>query len=197
MDGMTFLWSGWVILTILLFFIESKVRFTFITHMLIVIFLSQFFIPIQLMNINVACVYIACGTCYYVSRLRMGNQLNVLVMAFILALCQASYYLFLILEPLWFSWLPSWMNCLLLSYLSILLIKEQHQRMMILIMGMVISDMLLFIVHARTALTYDLFSLAWLDNTSIMTIMLFIWFVIESSMKSYFGHNKHVHKKEV
>lgn len=197
MNGLIFIWGSWILVVAVVFFLHHKLNASLIAHLLIIIFLSQFYVSINPIALNGAVIYLMIIVCKYIGCLSLKAQFHVMLASFIVALCQGSYYFFLTLEPLWFAWIPMWGSSFLLLYISILLLKDNSQRMMTLIMGMVISDLLLFIVHSRTGLSYELFSLSWLDQVAIVTLVLLIWYAIESIGNYLFDDSKHYHKKEV
>ncbi|MEH6943853.1 YphA family membrane protein [Bacillus sp. JJ722] len=197
MNGLIFIWGSWILLTVFVFFLYHKINSSIVAHLLIILFLSQFYISINPITLNGAVIYLMIIVCRYIGCLTFKNQFHVMLASFIVALCQGSYYFFLTLEPLWFSWIPMWGSSILLLYISILLLKDNRQRMMALIMGMIISDLLLFIVYYRTGLSYELFSLSWLDHIAVVALVLLIWYTIESIGNYLFDDSKHYHKKEV
>ncbi|WP_042346362.1 YphA family membrane protein [Bacillus massiliigorillae] len=197
MEGLIFIWGSWILLVVFVFFLHHKVSSPLIAHLLIMIFLSQFYVSLDPIFLNAAFIYLVIIVCRYIGCLPYKAQFHVMIASFILALCEGSYYFFLTLEPLWFAWIPMWGSSFLMLYISILLLKDNGQRMMALFMGMVISDLLLFIVYFRIGLPYELFSLSWFDHIAIVALALLVWYTIESIGNYLFDESKHYHKKEV
>ena len=197
MDGLLFIWISWIFIIIYAFFSSSSSRSSFICHLLIVIFLSQYAVPFGELDINITIFYMMTITCYYMAKATFMRQIYIIFAAFIMALCRASYELLFSLEPLWFLWVASWCIFIIFTYLAVILIKPNQERMMCLIMGMVISDVLIFIVHQQSALLYSMFSLNWLDQVAIVLCMLFVWKKVEELGKYFSEPNKYSHKKEV
>jgi len=197
MEGYFFLVSSWIVIILIFFFLDGRISPVFAVHLLVSIILSQYFIPIGLQQLNATIIYIAVVACFYMGQMRLKNTMQVLLLSFVLALCQSGYYLFHMLEPMWFMWLPSWMDNILLVYLTIMLTRAMEQRIISLIMGMVISDLFLFFSHVRSGLYYNLYSLDWLDETAICCILLLGWKVLEMTSKYFYEQTKHLHKKEV
>lgn len=184
-------------LIVCLFFLPHKIKTSFIYHLLIIMFLSQFMLPFRMITMNAAAGYIILIACFLIARLALQSQFYIIIASVIVGLCQSCFIIFMNLEPLWFQYIPVWGSGILLLYVSILLLKESGRRMLSLIMGMVISDLLLFIVHIRNGLPYEALSLSWLDQLAVVTLLFFVWYVFEEIGHYLFAHRKHMHKKEV
>lgn len=197
MDGYFFLASSWIAIILIFFFLSKKIPPILCLHLIIMIIISQYFLPVGEQTLNAAVVYLVVAACFYMGQMKFKDTLNIIVLSFVLALGKAGYYLYHMLEPLWFMWLPSWMDNALLVYLAIMLMHRNEQRMITVIMGMVISDLFLFFSHVRTGLYYNLYTFAWLDEMAVCSVILLGWRVIEISSKNLYEHTKHFHKKEV
>ena len=197
MDGYFFLASSWIAIILIFFFLSKKIPPILCVHLLIMIILSRFSIPIGEQSLNAAIIYLFLAACFYMGQMRFKEMLKIMVLSFVLALCKSGYYLYHMLEPLWFMWLPSWIDNAVLVYLAIMLLQQNGQRMITVIMGMVISDLFLFFSHVRTGLYYNLYTFAWLDELAVCCVILLGWRAIEISSKNLYEHTKHFHKKEV
>lgn len=197
MEGYFFLASSWIAIILIFFFLSEKIPPILCIHLLLIIILSQYFIPIGEQQVNAAVIYIALNSLFYIGQMKFKETLKIIVLSFALALGKSGYYLYNMLEPLWFMWLPSWVDNALLVYLVIMLLHQNGQRMITVIMGMVISDLFLFFSHVRTGLYYNLYTLNWLDEMAVCCVILLGWKGIEIISKTLYEHTKHFHKKEV
>lgn len=196
MEGSIFLWNSWVLFIVLVCFLHKKLSSSIRNHLLIVIILSPFFMHYKLLELNLAVIYLIILTCFYIGKLPIKGMINLLIISLIIGLGQSCYYLFSILEPLWFSWLPSWVNSILVVYLVIQLQKDNTCRMLTLNMGMVISDVLLAIVHSESWVPFSLFSLKFLDSLALTSMMLVIILIMEDIVK-FRVPVSNIQKKEV
>ena len=197
MEGYFFLASSWIAIILIYFFLSKNIPPILCIHLLIIIVLSQYFIPVGEQRLNAAAPYLVLAACFYMRQMNFRETLKIIVLSFGLALGKAGYYLYNMLEPLWFMWLPSWMDNVLLVYLVIMLLQQNGQRMITVIMGMVISDLFLFFSHVRTGLYYNLYTLYWLDEMAICCVILLGWKAFEIMSKTLYEHTRHFHKKEV
>lgn len=196
MDGLFFIWCSWIVVIYLLFFVYPKRKFVLI-HTLLLVFLSQFLFQYDEWIVNSSIVYLFVITIVYIARQPANERMRMYAVSFILAVLQASYYLFSILEPLWFLWIPSWLNPFLLVYVCALLVQQNGNRILSLIMGKIISDILIFVVHLHNHLQYEILQLSWLDQLAMVMVLLFIWSMMESVGKYVLNPSRHTQKKEV
>lgn len=197
MEGYTFLAGSWIAIILIFFFLSKKIPLILCIHLLVMIVLSRYFISAGEQQVNVAVLYASAAVCFYIGHLPFKTTMNMIVISFVLALAEAVYYLYSMLEPLWFLWLPSWVDNALLAYMAIMLLRNNGQRMITIIMGMVISDLFVFFSHAQSGLYYALFTSGWLDETTICCAFLLGWIFIEMVSRTLYEHTKHFHKKEV
>lgn len=184
MEGYVFLWSCWFLFILLTCFYHKHVPAAFIYHLLIVIFLSPFFIPVNIWEVNLAVLYVLGTAVYYCGKLPMKSLIYVVFCCFIIAFAKASYILYGLLEPLWYMWAPEWIGTILLVYLSVMLHKQHMQRMLLFVLGIVISDVLLTYAYARSWLAFQPFSLELLDQLSAGGLFLAVLFSMEQ-LKQY------------
>jgi len=196
MDGLFFIWCSWIVIIYVLFFAYSN-RKLVLVHILLIVFLSQFLFQYDEWTINSSIIYLFVIAIVYTAHQAVNERMRIYAVSFILAILQASYYLFYILEPLWFLWIPSWVNHFLLVYVCTLLIQQNGNRILSLIMGKIISDVLIFVVHLQNNLQYEILQLAWLDQVAMVLVLLFIWSIMESVGKYILNHSRHTQKKEV
>lgn len=197
MEGYFFLAGSWIAIILIFFFLSKKIPPILCIHLLIMIVLSQYWIPAGEQQLNTAILYMAAAACFYIGHLKFKSIMNMVVLSFLLALAKSGYYLYSMLEPLWFLWLPSWVDNALLAYMAIILLQNNGQRMITMIMGMVISDLFVFFSHAQSGLYYPLFTHGWLDEMAMCFIFLLGWNFIEMISRTLYEHTKHFHKKEV
>lgn len=197
MEGVYFVYCSWLLVIILLFFVNNSQKNIVLMHVLVALFLSQFPLVYEDIMINSAAVYLILITCGLIAGCSLVERLQLYVISFILALVQGSYLLYVILEPLWFKWIPSWFIAFLTVYACSLLVSGHINRILSLVMGTVISDVLLFLVHQQNQLMYEFLQLAWLDRLSVVAIMYCLLGLIEIAGKYFFTNSRYIQKKEV
>ncbi len=197
MEGVYFVYCSWLLVIILLFFVNNSQKNIVLMHVLVALFLSQFPLVYEDIMINSAAVYLILITCGLIAECSLVERLQLYVISFILALVQGSYLLYVILEPLWFKWIPSWFIAFLTVYACSLLVSGHINRILSLVMGTVISDVLLFLVHQQNQLMYEFLQLAWLDRLSVVAIMYCLLGLIEIAGKYFFTNSRYIQKKEV
>ena len=196
MDGLFFVWCSWIIV-IYLFFFADKSKKSILVHVLVLLFMSQFILQLDSWTVNSACVYLFVIASLSIARRRSEERIRIYLTSFIVAILQGSYVLFCILEPLWFLQIPSWVIYFLLVYVCTLCIRKNANRILSLIMGKIISDILLFAVHLQNNLQYEYLQLAWFDQLAMICMFLLFWSIMESTGKFVFNHTRHTQKKEV
>ncbi len=196
MDGLFFVWCSWIIV-IYLFFFADKSKKSVLVHVLVLLFMSQFILQLDSWTVNSACVYLFVIASLSIARRRLEERIRIYLTSFIVAILQGSYVLFCILEPLWFLRIPSWVIYFLLVYVCTLCIRKNANRILSLIMGKIISDILLFVVHIQNNLQYEYLQLAWFDQLAMICMFLLFWSIMESTGKFVFNHTRHTQKKEV
>ncbi|MGN1401221.1 MAG: hypothetical protein ACI4XL_06955 [Bacillus sp. (in: firmicutes)] len=196
MDGAVFLWCFWIMLIMLVFFFHKKISAFFSYHLLIVIFLSQFFIPYQNMELNAAFIYVLLIAFYFTGILSLKSFIRVLSASIITALARGSFYLYLTLEPLWLSWVPQWLLIAALLYMVLILVGRFTERALAHVLACVFSDVLLLFAFKETWVYYAPFSLSLLDFMSAGLLVLVVWSLLEQAMKQVF-ESTISYKKEV
>ena len=196
MDGLFFVWCSWIIVIYLFFFADESKK-SILIHVLVLLFTSQFILQLDSWTVNSACVYLFVIASLSIARRRSEERIRIYLTSFIVAILQGSYVLFCILEPLWFLRIPSWVIYFLLVYVCALCIRKNANRILSLIMGKIISDILLFVVHLQNNLQYEYLQLAWFDQLAMICMFLLFWSIMESTGKFVFNHTRHIQKKEV
>ncbi|WP_050615442.1 YphA family membrane protein [Bacillus testis] len=198
MEGLIFVWSCWLLLILFVFFFHTKVPSSFSIHLLCLLFLSQFTLGDDRLTVNAAALYVVLVLCFYMSVLRF-KAMNMQIMASItIALCLGSYELFRMMEPITFLWMPDWSIAVPMVLISIIMLKDSKQRMLALMMGMIVHEVLFLLLYGRFGIIYPVFSLSWLDRAASVTLCYLVFALCQLSAFRLMNSSKLIqHKKEV
>ena len=191
-----FLWSAWVLVILLVCFLNKKVHTGYACHVLLIIFLSQFFIPYGVQEINVAFLYMIVMCCFYIGKLSFKLKVSVIMTSLIVALVNGCMHIFSSLEPLWFSWMPGWIPAAVVIYTVMVLQKGYAGRQLTLLMGICFGDVLLAFAYGNSWMHYSLFSPALLNLLALGSLFLVVWTLAEKALGNMAGY-QHSHKKEI
>lgn len=191
-----FLWSAWVLVILLVCFLNKQVRMIYSCHVLLIIFLSQFFIPYGVQEINAACLYMIFLSCFYIGKLPFKPMASTVMTSLIVALVNGCMHIFSSLEPLWFSWMPAWVPAAIVVYAVMVLQKGYAGRQLTLLMGTCFGDILLTFAYHNSWMHYPLFSPSLLNLLAAGSLFLVVWTLAERALGNMAAY-QHSHKKEI
>ena len=191
-----FLWSAWVLVILLVCFLNKQVRMIYSCHILLIIFLSQFFIPYGVQEINAACLYMILLSCFYIGKLPFKPMASTVMNSLIVALVNGCMHIFSSLEPLWFSWMPAWVPAAIVVYAVMVLQKGYAGRQLTLLMGTCFGDILLTFAYHNSWMHYPLFSPSLLNLLAAGSLFLVVWTLAERALGNMAAY-QHSHKKEI
>ncbi|WP_108671111.1 hypothetical protein [Peribacillus acanthi] len=199
MEGIFFIWIAWIIFVILTFFYNpSTNRNSNILHVLMLIILSPytFIIPSSSIDVNCSALYLILMLFFYSRNFEFKQFLHLFISSLIIGLCIASFGIFAMIDPVWILFDPTWMLTIILLYLSIILVYRWNLRMLSLLLGMVVGELLMFMAVYRLGLPYQPFSSEWLDQLAKVGAGSMIWRLFELSA-SVITQTRSAAKKEV
>ena len=181
MDGILFYWLSWLVWIFILFFIPKKVssRFEVLFHILAVLTLVEYQFSIAGFSAQLTGPYLFLTCLIYLRRQPVARVLGWMVKAAIIGLAYASFQLFSILDPIWVVVKPSYILCILLNYVILLLVNEWKQRLLILLMGMAAGDLLFSLLLYYHSLPYRSFDFIWHDTTALVLTVNMSWRLLE------------------
>jgi hypothetical protein len=197
-DGIFFFWIAWIVIVFLIFFVPStnSNRDKLLIQILLLVYLSNKSIPLYNTDVNAGALLLIIFASFYIGNLRSKNKWSVLVISFLMGLCTSSFILFSFIDPIWVLFDPKWMLTIILTYLSIILLSDWKQRLLSIVLGMLIGDGLLFLVFDPLGVPYEMATLTWYDQLSMVVTVSSLWHGLEL-LAGYMYTNKTLGKKEV
>ena len=185
MEGLFFYWICWIAWVIIMFFVPKQVSFRFflLFQILAVMVCSRYILIIYSLSIQLSGLYMFLIMCILIRKYPLFNIMKVILNSFIISMAYASFQLFVLLDPLWVMMQPKYLQCLLLNYLVLLLTKDWRTRLIVLIIGMIIGDLLYGGVLTYQLLPYVSLSFSWHDEMVLVLIVQLIWSYLEFTSK--------------
>lgn len=173
MDGLFFYWVIWMAWVCMMFFVPKSVPFRVLVlfHLLVVMVLARYIVTIDSFSMQVSGVYIFGVVCVMIRKHSIMKLSVFVCYCILMALAYASFYLFVLLDPVWVMIKPVYMLCVLMNYLAWLLMKEWKGRLVVLVTGMLLGDMLYAGLLTAQFLPYVSLSFAWHDTLALVMIV--------------------------
>lgn len=192
MEGLFFYWIFWMAWVCFMFFVPQKVsyRFVLLFHLLAVIVLSRYMVTIYSVSIQLSGMYLFFIMCIMIRKYSFYKIIGVILNTYILAMAYASFQFFVLLDPIWVMMKPIYLQCLFMNYLVLLLAKNWRMRLLVLLMGMIIGDLVYGGVITYQNLPYVLFSFSWHDGITMVLIVQLFWCYLELVSKWLYKHSQ-------
>lgn len=185
MEGLFFYWISWIVWVCTMFFVPKKVSFRFylLFHLLAIMVFSRYILTIYSFSIQLSGLYMFFIICIKIQKYTLLKIVGVILNSFLVAIAYASFQLFVLLDPIWVMMEPVYLQCLFLNYLVLLLSKDWRIRVVILILGMIIGDILYGGVLTYQLLPYVSLSFSWHDAMVMVLIVQLLWSYLEFGSK--------------
>lgn len=185
MEGLFFYWISWIVWVCTMFFVPKKVSFRFylLFHLLGIMVFSRYILTIYSFSIQLSGLYMFFIICIKIRKYPLLKTVGVILNSFLVAIAYASFQLFVLLDPIWVMMEPVYLQCLFLNYLVLLLAKEWRIRVVILILGMIIGDIVYSGVLTYQLLPYVSLSFSWHDAMVMVLIAQLLWSYLEFGSK--------------
>jgi hypothetical protein len=191
MDGIIFYWISWIVWVIVMYFIPKTVpfRFDFLFHLLAVMVLASYKLEAPLISMHMSGPYLFFILCVYIRKKSMIKMMELIIGSLIITLAYASFQLFSLLDPIWLIMKPSYLLCIFLNYLILLLFKNWKHRLFVLLIGMLMGDIIYsgllayhslpYVALAYHSLPYVALAYAWHDNAVLVLGANILWRMLE------------------
>ncbi|WP_285766243.1 hypothetical protein [Peribacillus sp. SI8-4] len=181
MEGILFYWMSWIVWVIVMFFIQKTVpyRFDFLFHLLAVMILAGYKLEISLLSVHLSGIYLFFILCVYIREHSFLKILELISGCLIVTLAYASFQLFALLDPIWLFIKPSYLLCLFLNYLILLLFKNWKHRLLTLLIGLILGDIVYSILLVYHSLPYVALTYAWHDDAALILGANILWRMLE------------------
>lgn len=117
--------------------------------------------------------------CTMIRKHSMLQIFGVITNSYLIAMAYASFHLFVLLDPIWVMIKPTYLQCLFMNYLVILLVKDGKMRVLVLLFGMIIGDFVYGGVLTFQGLTYVSLSYSWHDAMVMVLLVQLLWSSLE------------------
>lgn len=197
MDGLIFFmifWFCWIITT----FFYSKInpdRFFFSAWTLVAILISNTFVHINGVLINLTGLWMMITGFLYGAKLPWKHLLYFMLSSFIIMLSTVCFLLFELFDPVWVLIKREWLMAIIISFVTWLLESKKKQRLVILMLGMIQGELLYAIILLKYPFYYPVSSLPFLDALAISIAFIIILNIVES-LAEYFDKYFHSTEKE-
>ena len=164
-----------------MFFIPKKVsyRFSLLFHLLAVMVLSRYIVTMYSFPIQLSGLYLFVIMCIMIRKYSFYKIVGVILNSFIIAMAYASFQFFVLLDPIWVMMKPVYLQCLFMNYLVLLLAKNWRMRLLVLLLGMIMGDLVYGGVLTYQKLTYVSLSFSWHDAITMVLIVQILWSYLE------------------
>ncbi|PJN89992.1 YphA family membrane protein [Bacillus sp. mrc49] len=181
MDGILFYWLSWIVWVIVMFFIPKTVpyRFDFLFHLLAVMLLAGYKLEISLLSMHVSGLYLFLILCVYIRKQSIFKIMELISGCLIVTLAYASFQLFSLLDPIWLIINPSYLLCLFLNYLILLLFKNWKHRLFALLIGLIMGDIIYSVLLVYHSFPYVALAFAWHDDAALILGANVLWRMLE------------------
>ena len=190
-DGLLFYWIFWMgwIVTTFLYPKNHKDRKMFAAWLLISIMLSTLTIPIGILQVSGTGVFMIGTAYFFISRLPINQLLYILLSSFILMLVTVCFLLYELFDPVWLFMRRDWLLAIILTCVTLLLLKNRKQRIMAIIVGSIHGELFFSSILTKYSFSYPTATLSSLDSIALTLSMLICWNWFEgvaSSFDKYF-----------
>ncbi|MFF2286482.1 YphA family membrane protein [Peribacillus butanolivorans] len=181
MDGILFYWMSWIVWVIVMYFIPKTVpfRFDFLFHLLAVMVLAGYNLEVSLLSIHMSGLYLIFILCVYIRKESIIKIIELISGCLIITLAYASFQLFSMLDPIWLIMKPSYLLCIFLNYLILLLFKNWKHRLFVLLVGLIMGDLVYSGLLVYHSLFYEALTYAWHDNAVLILCANIVWRLLE------------------
>ncbi|MFU2017186.1 hypothetical protein ACM6Q7_19375 [Peribacillus butanolivorans] len=181
MDGILFYWMSWIVWVIVMYFIPKTVpfRFDFLFHLLAVMVLAGYNLEVSLLSIHMSGLYLIFILCVYIRKQSIIKIIELISGCLIITLAYASFQLFSMLDPIWLIMKPSYLLCIFLNYLILILFKNWKHRLFVLLVGLIMGDLVYSGLLVYHSLSYEALTYAWHDNTVLILCANVVWRLLE------------------
>ncbi|WP_456278528.1 YphA family membrane protein [Bacillus sp. AK128] len=168
-----FAWIGWIILTF--FFKKDRLRTTLTSILLLILITAHHNIPILHTEVSLGFLVILVVNYCSIANFSYKKLAYLFIYTVILAFSYVSFHLFSIYDPVWVFFHPSFMVAIILTYLTLLLIKEKKERYILYLFGLSHGELLYgFIMdYHRFPITFG--GLSFFDIFAIGATFISIW----------------------
>ncbi|KON69902.1 hypothetical protein AKG34_14880 [Peribacillus butanolivorans] len=192
MDGILFYWMSWIVWVIVMYFIPKTVpfRFDFLFHLLAVMVLAGYNLEVFLLSIHMSGIYLIFILCVYIRKQSIIKIIELISGCLIITLAYASFQLFSMLDPIWLIMKPSYLLCIFLNYLILLLFKNWKHRLFVLLVGLIMGDLVYSGLLVYHSLFYEALTYAWHDNAVLILCANIVWRLLELMSRYIFSSSQ-------
>ncbi len=117
--------------------------------------------------------------CIVIRKCSFLKTLAVIINCFLIAMAYASFQLFMLLDPIWVIVKPIYLQCFFMNYLVNLLVKDWRIRVLVLLLGMILGDLVYGGLLTYKSMPYVSLSFAWHDAIVMVLIVQLFWSLLE------------------
>lgn len=175
MEGFFFYWLFWMFWIMATFFMEkNQLRLKISIGILLAITLSTFSFTFWEIEISYTSLFLLITVFVWIARQSFKRGSYMLITSFILMLSYTVFQLFELFDPVWLIFNRTIMLSLLMTYLSILLHNKVEVRVLSLVSGAILGDILYSFILRKFTFPHSVGDYAFLDVVSISIALLLI-----------------------
>ncbi|XTP53209.1 hypothetical protein Q5760_17675 [Niallia sp. Krafla_26] len=162
---------------------------------LISIMLSTTFIPLGLVEISGTGFFMLLSAYWFISRLHIKQLLYILLSTFILMLVTACFLVYELYDPVWVVMKREWMIAIIVTCITLLLLKNQKQRIVAMFLGTIQGEILYSLILTKYSFSYPVATLFSLDSYALSLSLVVGWNFLEL-IAAYFDKQFQITVKE-
>ncbi|WP_449620208.1 YphA family membrane protein [Robertmurraya sp. Marseille-Q9965] len=175
MEGFFFYWLFWMYWIMATFFMEkNRLRLQVSIGILLAITLSTFSFAFWEIEISYTCLFLLIVVFVWIARQNFKKGSYMLITSFILMLSYTVFQMFELFDPVWLIFDRTIMLSLLMAYLSILLHSKVEARIMSILAGSILGDILYSFILRKFTFPHSVGDYAFFDFVSISIALLLI-----------------------
>jgi hypothetical protein len=189
-EGSMFYWILWVFWVSITFFMnkQNPYRTKVAIGLLMVIILSNVHFMVGSFQFYASGVFLLLLSFFILGKKKLGPLLYAFICSFIITISYVTFNLFVIYDPIWVIFQKEWMMGICMCCLAIFLQKSLKDRLLIIVSGTMQGEILYAFYLSKFEFSYPIGTIAYLDVTSLVILLLVSWSILENAGTFFQNH---------
>ncbi|MDM5331212.1 hypothetical protein [Neobacillus sp. CF12] len=190
MEGSMFYWILWVFWVSITFFMnkQNPYRTKVAIGLLMVIILSNVHFMVGSFQFYASGIFMLLLSFIILGKKKLGPLLYAFICSFIITISYVTFNLFVIYDPIWVIFQKEWMMGICMGCLAIFLQKSLKDRLLIIVSGTMQGEILYAFYLSKFEFSYPIGTIAYLDVTSLVILLLVSWSILENAGTFFQNH---------
>ncbi|MBL4954124.1 hypothetical protein JK635_18315 [Neobacillus sp. YIM B02564] len=182
LEGAMFYWIFWIFWVYVTFMMEksNQYRLKLAAIILIVIILSNSHLFLGRFEITWSGILLLLFSYFFIANEKFTAIIYYSICALIISIAYVSFHLFEIFDPIWVILKKEWLISIGMCFLTIILQKKLHGRIVIAVSGTMQGEFLTAFVLNKLHIPYSVGGFAYLDVCSLTSVLLVCWSLLEN-----------------